>query len=138
MPALAPSAPPRPPGWVSEKEIQQKADTMGAIGRRPRRESAARFNTFIECKACQETWQGGDPALRVDCPRCAARPGEGCLWSGPHGLTTHIARDIAAMQAGQMTRCGALTWDGRHSRHLVLSCMAPPLTPAPVGQLALL
>ena len=97
MPALASTAPPWPPGWVSEKEIQQKADDMGAIERCPRRESATRFSTIIECKACQETWQGGDPALRVDCPRCAARPGERCVWSGPHGLTTHIARDVAAM-----------------------------------------
>ena len=111
---------------------------MGAIGRRRRREGAVRFSTFIECKACQETWQGGDPALRVECPRCAARLGEDCVWSGPHGLAMHIARDVAATQAGWLTRCGALTWDGRHSRHLVLSCVAAPLPPVPSTQMALL
>ena len=111
---------------------------MGAIGRSPRRESVARFSTTIECKAYRETWQDGDPALRVECPRCNARAGERCVWTGPHGVTTHIARDMAAMQAGEMTRCGALTWDGRHSRHLVLSCIAAPLAPVPSGQMALL
>ena len=30
------------------------------------------------------------------------------------------------MQGGQMTRCGALTWDGQHSRHLALTCNAAP------------
>ena len=108
---------------------------MGAIEGRTRRTSAARFGTSIECKACGEAWPGGDPTLQVACPRCAARSGERCIWSGPHGLTTHIARDVAAMQGGQMTRCGALTWDGRHSRHLVLICDAAP---APADQPALL
>ena len=62
--------------------------------------------------------------MQVACPRCAARLGEECSWSRPHGLTTHIAREVAAMQGGKMTRCGALTWDGRHSRHLALTCDA--------------
>ncbi len=106
---------------------------MGAIEGRTWRRGVARFGTTIECKACGEAWLGSDPALRVACPRCAARPGERCSWSGPHGLTTHIARDVAAMQGRQMTRCGALTWDGRHSRHVVLTCDG---TPAPADQLA--
>ena len=92
---------------------------MGAIGRTTRRGGVARFDTSIECKACGEAWPGADPALRVACPRCSAGPGERCRWQGPHGGSTHIARDVAAMQSGHMTRCEALTWDGRHSRHAV-------------------
>ena len=110
---------------------------MRTIEESARRESGVRFSASIECKACGETWPGGDPALRIACPRCAARPGERCIWSGPHGLTAHIARDVAAMRAGRMTACGALTWDGRHSRHLVLIC-APASPSVSSAQFALL
>jgi hypothetical protein len=75
----------------------------------------------VACKACGEEWPS-DPALQVACTACQARPGERCIWRGQHGYTHHLNRDRQAMRAGRLTGCGALTWDGRHSRHEVLVC----------------
>lgn len=110
---------------------------MGVLTRNDERRSIAGYSTSTECKRCGETWTN-DPALTVACPCCKANPDEGCVWSGRHGVTAHIARDFAAMQSGRMTRCGALTWDGRHSRHLVLICDPVVLTPPSARQLTLI
>ena len=67
--------------------------------------------------------------MQVACSDCQARPGERCIWRGPHGYTYHIGRDLQAMRAGYLTACDALTWDGRHSRHEVLVCDQPEPVP---------
>jgi hypothetical protein len=97
----------------------------------------------VACKACGEEWPS-DPALQVACIECQARPGERCIWRGQHGYTHHLSRDRQAMRAGHLTACGALTWDGRHSRHELLVCTqpvpphtAPASTPRQAERLAL-
>lgn len=86
----------------------------------------------VACKACGAEWPS-DPVLKSGCPDCDARPGERCLWRGPHGYTFHISRDRLAMREGHLSVCDALTWDGRHSRHTVFRCdkVARPATPLP-------
>jgi predicted RNA-binding Zn-ribbon protein involved in translation (DUF1610 family) len=72
----------------------------------------------IECAACGESW-AHEPTLRVPCPKCGAAVGQACIWDGPHGLQTHIARDLVAMRLKRMSVCAALTWDGRHARRVI-------------------
>ncbi len=81
---------------------------------------------------------GAVPALRR---RVAHRPrpdaglpavpglaGEPCR--RPHGGNENacIARDVLAMQGGLLSRCQALTWDGRHTKPLPLACMIAPVS----------
>ena len=86
--------------------------------------------TEIECKACGDRWQR-DPAYEVSCPTCKAAPGQICIWSGPRGALAHIGRDLAAMKLGRLHPCSALTWDGRHSRHVVLIAASTARAEAP-------
>ena len=93
-----------------------------STGSRPNSDATPR--SWVECKACGEVWHDGDPALLVACPKCPALPGERC-WISPRSCgACHIARDVAAMSVGLMDECAALTWDRRHSRHLVRACSA--------------
>lgn len=103
-----------------------------------RRERGRMAGFFVvACKACRAEWPS-EPALKSACPACDARPGEGCIWRGPHGYTVHIARDRQAMREGHLSVCDALTWDGRHSRHAVFRCdeVVRPGAPLPPAHVA--
>ncbi len=87
----------------------------------------------VQCLRCAAEWPT-DPALTLACPRCLAVAGEPCR--RPHGGNENacIARDVLAMQGGLLSRCQALTWDGRHSKPLPLACKIVPVFSIPGGQ----
>ena len=87
----------------------------------------------VQCLRCAAEWPT-DPALTLACPRCLAVVGEPCR--RPHGGNENacIARDVLAMQGGLLSRCQALTWDGRHSKPLPLACKIVPAFAIPGGQ----
>ena len=87
----------------------------------------------VQCLRCAAEWPT-DPALALACPRCLAVAGEPCR--RPHGGNENacIARDVLAMQGGLLSRCEALTWDGRHSKPLPLACTIVPAYAIPGGQ----
>lgn len=72
----------------------------------------------VACKACGVEWRT-DPAIRVECSECDAEAGQPCRWQRPHGYGFHMRRDLLAMREGHLSACEALTWDGRHSRHVI-------------------
>jgi hypothetical protein len=75
----------------------------------------------VQCLRCAAEWPT-DPALSLACPRCLAVAGEPCRRPLGGNENACIARDVLAMQAGRLSRCQALTWDGRHSKPLPLAC----------------
>lgn len=89
---------------------------------RTREKSAAQRSAVllhtVACKACSAEWQS-DPAIRVACSECRAEAGQPCRWQRPHGYGFHMRRDLLAMREGHLSACDALTWDGRHSRHVI-------------------
>ncbi len=79
----------------------------------------------VQCLRCAAEWPT-DPALTLDCPRCLAVAGEPCRRPLGGNENACIARDVLAMQGGLLSRCQALTWDGRHNKPLPLACMVVP------------
>jgi len=75
----------------------------------------------VQCLRCAAEWPT-DPALSLACPRCRAVAGEPCHRPLGGNENACIARDVLAMQGGLLSRCEALTWDGRHSKPLPLAC----------------
>jgi len=82
----------------------------------------------VSCSRCGETW-ARDPALVVPCPQCLAPAGVGCIRpSGHRAAELHRARDQAALDAGLIAPCSALTWDKLHQgRQLVADAPAQAL-----------
>ena len=68
----------------------------------------------VSCSACGQEWSR-DPALEVQCPKCAAKVGHHCRVRRPSGHTCnfgnktliHPARDQLAMDLGFLQRCPA-------------------------------
>ena len=79
----------------------------------------------VQCLRCAAEWPT-DPALALACPRCLAVAGEPCRRPLGGNENACIARDVLAMRGGLLTRCQALTWDGRHSKPLSLACTIVP------------
>ncbi len=78
----------------------------------------------VQCRRCAAEW-ATDPALLLDCPRCSARAGQPCCRPSGGNENACIARDVLAIRRGLLGECPALTWDGRHSKPLPLSCTMP-------------
>ena len=81
----------------------------------------------VQCLRCAAEWPT-DPALPLDCLRCLAVAGEPCRRPLGGNENACIARDVLAMRGGLLSRCQALTWDGRHSKPLPLACMIVPVS----------
>ena len=87
----------------------------------------------VQCLRCAAEWPT-DPALSLACPRCLAPAGEPCRRPLGGNENACIARDVLAMRDGLLSRCQALTWDGRHSKPLPLACTIVLASRTPGGQ----
>lgn len=69
-----------------------------------------------------------EPALLVPCPDCQAGIGRACVRPSGHpvfGGGVHRSRDQAALDAGVLKPCTALTWDDRHARQGAAAAARP-------------
>lgn len=82
----------------------------------------------VQCRNCGEGW-ARDPAITLACDRCGADAGTPCRRPRGGNEVVCYGRDQRAVEQGLLTRCAALTWDGRHRKPQRLAC-DPAFLPA--------